>query len=98
MKPEDRPEASKLKTDLEEYLYTSMTLKNMARDSRTVWSWQGTILPKGTSYGHHIAFYMYMECLFLITVFMNWCGIIYYNCHDKETTHFISLKAALKWN
>ncbi|CAK6951764.1 LOW QUALITY PROTEIN: uncharacterized protein LOC128372549 [Scomber scombrus] len=36
MKPEDRPEASKLKTDLEEYLHTTLMLKNMLRDSKTV--------------------------------------------------------------
>ncbi|XP_042288916.1 interferon-induced, double-stranded RNA-activated protein kinase [Thunnus maccoyii] len=36
VKPEDRPEATKLKTDLEEYTHTFMMLKNTSRDSRTV--------------------------------------------------------------
>ncbi|XP_045926974.1 interferon-induced, double-stranded RNA-activated protein kinase-like isoform X3 [Micropterus dolomieu] len=36
MKPEDRPEASKLKMDLEECSHTLKTLKEMRRDSRTV--------------------------------------------------------------
>lgn len=42
MKPEDRPEASELKNDVEECKRLFMQLKNMKRQSNTVWSLQGS--------------------------------------------------------
>lgn len=46
VKSEDRPEASKVKTELEEYAHALSAQKNMHRDSKSVWLRRGNVQVK----------------------------------------------------